>query len=169
MNQNELYHFGVKGMKWGVRRSLQKIGYRQAHSTAGQLGVRVGAKIQTRKSSAKTTTPKTSTKKTETYSEKDRSRDVSMYGTKGQKRIEQRIQKGDSRKVARAKEFCSQVAIGTEGVITITDFASGGALHRTVGKKFAESYAKKKAAKSIVKIAQNHKFDPMDVAYKTIN
>lgn len=53
MDENYLAHYGVKGMKWGVVRSvnkgLQAFGRRQARSKAGQLGLKVGIKIQKKK------------------------------------------------------------------------------------------------------------------------
>ena len=78
---NELYHFGIKGMKWGIRRYQNKDG---SLTAAGKSR----------------------------YSSEQRRKDETYYGEKGVKRIEERMSKGDSHKVAAAKEFARQVGTG---------------------------------------------------------
>ena len=36
MNNNELYHYGIKGMKWGIRRTPAQLGHKPAKSTTSQ-------------------------------------------------------------------------------------------------------------------------------------
>jgi hypothetical protein len=67
-------------------------------------------------------------------------------------------------------ELSRSAVIGLLESFTIGDYMTGGSMHRAVGKKFFDSYMKSKAAvKSIVKIGQNHYFDPIVVTYKIIN
>ena len=83
------------------------------------------------------------------------------------------MNKGQSYKKAFVKELSRSAVIGLLESFAIGDYMTGGAMHRAVGKKFFDSYMKSKAAKaaakSIVKIGQNHYFDPIDVTYKIIN
>ena len=42
--QNELYHYGVKGMKWGIRRSKKKLGYKST-SISSAIARRQNSKV----------------------------------------------------------------------------------------------------------------------------
>lgn len=62
------------------------------------------------------------------------------------------------------------------GMLLVTDLAYDGAIHKTAGqagkafvKANIQAHTTAIARKSITKIAQNPKFNPIDVAFKTIN
>ena len=79
-DQPELYHFGIKGMKWGVRRAERK-----AH------------KEELNKPNA-------------SYDKWQRLSDRSVYGKGGVRRINRRMNKGQSRFKAQANESVQRVA-----------------------------------------------------------
>lgn len=144
-NTSELYHHGILGMKWGRRSGSTKV---------------------------------TSGKKSH-YNSTDRARDILVYGKKSQKRIEDKVNSGHSKTVARGQEMAKTILKGWVASAVVMDIGSGGAIHRAAGEfikqetvkagnKFVASYMAKKAAKSIVKIAQNPKFNPIDVAYTIV-
>ena len=62
MNQNELVHFGIKGMKWGVRRSQKKNGTRTSSGKKRYSDANIGKKKPT-KASSKNRSGKKKTKK----------------------------------------------------------------------------------------------------------
>ena len=79
-DQSELYHFGVKGMKWGVRRAERK-----AH------------KEELNKPNA-------------SYDKWQRLADRSVYGKGGERRINRRMNKGQSHFKAQVNESVQRVA-----------------------------------------------------------
>lgn len=56
MQQDELVHYGVKGMKWGVRRTLQQLGHLAKGITRRTAAVRKKAPSKAAKPKAKTYT-----------------------------------------------------------------------------------------------------------------
>ena len=96
--------------------------------------------------------------------------DQYVYGKSGVKRIKKRMDKGSSYTKAQLMEY-GRIAVKNIVKTGIMDqMLLGGYLRKTtihlVGKKFVNSYMKTKAARSVVKIAQNHKFDPIDTTYR---
>ena len=138
---NELVHYGVLGMKWGVRK----------HSNANRDSI-LSSKRKTDWNSH--------------YKEIDRKVDKSIYGKGGVKRINKRMNKGQSYKKAWAVELGRSTTINALVSIGTMDVLTGGALHKAIGKKIVAQYMKTKAAKSVIKIVKNSKFDPIDVAYE---
>lgn len=141
---DELMHYGVPGMKWG-RRKTNKI------------------------SSSK----KKKKKKPKRYSKEKQKMDQYVYGKSGVKRIEKRMSKGSSYTKAQLMEY-GRIAVKNVVMTGIMDqMLLGGYIRKTTihlaGKKFVDSYMKSKATQSLAKIAQNHKFDPIDVVYKIVN
>ena len=139
MNNYEYYdylaHFGIKGMKWGVRRFQSK---------SGKL---------------------TSAGKKRYYTKNQRDIDEAMYGKRGVKRIEKRMAKGRSHVTASAMEMGRQVTTGllisTAVPAALFDIGTGGEAHRRLGKMAinaikneAAQRAAQRANKELAKIGQ---------------
>lgn len=106
------------------------------------------------------------TKQKKKYDKYDRELDRINYGKRGQRRIEKRIEKGNSKTVARGKEFIMQQTIGTAASLALVDYMLDGSLHRRAGQAFVNSYMKSKVAKSVIKIPTKDKTIRKKVDYK---
>ena len=152
MNEDYLIHYGVLGMKWGVRKKRYNF-------------IKSMVKKQQKY--------KEEVKWNKSYKKEDRAMDRFTFGKNGAKRINNRMNKGQSHKKAYAIELGRSAATNALISLAVDDYMTGGVMHRAVGKKIFDSYMKSKAAKtaakSIVKIAQNHYFDPIDATYRVIN
>lgn len=138
---NELTHYGILGMKWGVRK----------HSNVNRDSILSGKRKSNWNSH---------------YKKIDRQTDKSIYGKGGVKRINKRMNKGQSYKKAWAVELGRSAVVNTLVSIGTMEVLTGGAWRKAVGKKLVDQYMKSKAAKSVIRIAKNSKFDPIDVAYE---
>lgn len=93
MTENELIHFGIKGMKWGVRRYRNKDG---SLTSAGKK------------------------RYAENYTAQQRTRDRKLYGSKAVKRINNRMLKGESVQSARHNEVVRKSRINRGKRVTAT-------------------------------------------------
>lgn len=123
---DELYHHGVKGMKWGVRKKritsgLQKLGMRQAHSRAGQLGVKAGAKIANKK-----------VKKSRKADVKNRRNlsDAELKKKVERLKMEKQLKDLTADDISPGKKFVAGI-MSSSGKKVATAFATGAALYGT--------------------------------------
>ena len=203
MQQNNLQHTGVMGMKWGHRKAQGRAERareeaNRAKTIANKYVDSMNKKADKRakqaddiknRESVRTKVQKAGRKLVEydakqtqktldhqekkgpinkNYSKTDRMIDQHQLGTNGVRNISKRMDKGYSYKKASAIETGKVFALNSAITLLTLDVLSGGALHKA-GMNSASKFMKNEAArKSIVKIAQNSKFDPIDVAYKIL-
>ena len=147
---DELYHYGVKGMKWGVRRAQKQAAmkrYRDEYNKkqAGKSRVsRAYSKLTgADKIYAKTRYNMDKSEKANSGKYKSTPTDKSIYGKRGAQRIADRRNNGDSRKKAVGKEMARQFLTTAIASATVSafafDVASGGALHKAAGKTVAKT------------------------------
>lgn len=126
-----LEHYGVKGMRWGVRRVRDRISdYRSNQKKLNE--------------------------RNKHYSTMNRKRDEVLLGSKGVKRINKRMNKGLSYKKAFRREIGGQVTknVLSLGAIGAASFlaADGGTTIRRIRNTQAARRGAREAAKAIVKI-----------------
>lgn len=135
-----LEHYGVKGMKWGIRKASLKVGNAIANRNKPK---------------------KQLDKRNKNYGSTNYSRDMALYGRGGAERINKRLNKGQTLKQARRREFATQVGIGLSAAAIYyasymaADYLSSPAARMAI-KQAKSSYvnakAQKAAAKAILKI-----------------
>lgn len=159
----ELYHHGIPGMKWGHRKTevhISKLEKKQVKVKKKNMG-RADGDCRLKKAR---------------YSPRDKLIDQQLYGKSGAKRIERRVQKGYTKRVARGKESVRQYMIRIGSTFVVADFYSNGAMHKKmiingkkVAKKLFDLYNDEKTRKTVVRISQNHNYDPIDVTWRFVD
>lgn len=114
---SELQHYGVKGMKWGVRRAEK----------------RAAKKARDEPNS--------------TYSSSQRSADQDTYGKRGVKRINRRMNAGKTRNQAQTAELGREVAIGLLATVVPYVALRGGVSLAVNSDRMKADYVRAQAAK----------------------
>ena len=165
---DELYHYGIKGMKWGVRRAVDQFKksmkdtssvIKKSNEIRKQKNDRYRLSTQDQYADGKINT---------NYDKTQRLKDDKLLGSRGVRNVSKMMDHGMSHKAARRIEIGKQVAFGAALSLAALDVASDGDLHRAGIAAVKKHMAGKEARKKIIKIAQNKYFDPIDVAYKIL-
>ena len=132
MSNYELYHYGVKGMKWGVRKSVK--------NAVSGIRKRVKAKRKEKQDMK------------DDMGEKRYNEYKYLYGKRGAKRIYNRKkQKGMTYKQAERRELGRQIATKTLGVIGETTLST---LVMAASFKVMENRAKQAANASLLRLGK---------------
>lgn len=132
MAEYELYHYGVKGMKWGVRKSVKN------------LGSGISKRVKARREE---------TKAMKEDMGKDRYNDYRRtYGRRGTKRIyDRKTQKGMTYKQAALREFGRKAA---KNVLVSVGSTAVSTMVMAVGFKAMENRAKQAANASLLRLGK---------------
>ena len=148
-NNDELYHHGIKGQKWGIRRTAQQLGHIYQKVKEKRYGLKKGEKLtQFRKSQ------------------------VLQYGRKGADRIERDIKNGISRKKATKKEQWRPQQILRKTIystvyLALYDQIFNGGFMRKEFMNDVNYFLSKKAAQRAKEFARRESF--MKLPMETIN
>lgn len=165
-----LKHYGILGMKWGVRR------YQNEDGTLTEAGKARYAKVQAKEQARalereRQMNPYGHGRSVSAEQRNRKSRDKNKYGTKGVNRIEERIDQGKTYKQAVRPEnllrgvktvgylyFSDQIFNGGRGTAYAKYYArygaaKAGAYAREAAKYYSAYRAGKRAAANVVKVA----------------
>lgn len=158
---NYLAHYGVKGMKWGVRRARKK-----AVRTRRKNAQR--ADRDNWRSMSRSERRKNRDKANARYTKADRATDQSVLGRGGVRRINRRMNKGQSHGQAFLREAARNAAIGTMAAVgyglieTAIDrpdlIKAAGRTINTAAKRSVINFANSQAAKNAARRASEQTF-----------
>lgn len=154
---NELYHYGVLGMKWGKRKAESGSSYISTSTRQKQITKEYKqAKKNTPRSKRKQLKSQYQKDINATYNKKytafDRTIDKQQLGKKGVNRINDRMNRGDSYTKAHLKEIARQTATGY--VVGAAMLATPAIANMTVSKisKYANQKAIQRANAGLARI-----------------
>ena len=154
---NELYHYGVIGMKWGKRKAQSGSSYVSTSARQKQITKEYKqAKKNTPRSQRKQLKSQYQKDINATYNKKytaiDRGIDKQQFGKKGVNRINDRMNRGDSYMKAQLKEITRQTATGY--AVGAAMLATPAIANMTVSKmsKYANQKAIQRANAGLTRI-----------------
>lgn len=130
MDDNELYHYGIKGMKWGVRRTPEQLGHVKASAkkTAGAVGKAAGDAVKKAASKiGEANTARKQKKAAKKMAEEEQKKrrkplsdmsDTELRNAVERLRLEQQYNQLKPRKVSIGKKFVDDVIIPTATNVT---------------------------------------------------
>lgn len=180
MEDKSLYHHGIPGMHWGVRRASSSASGSKPISGSKKKATK--NEIEKRKQIYKNAV---TSKNRAAYNlryvnrktAREKENDMDVYERASKKAFEQRVKYKSSKtgrkystqeKIEKGKDTAKKILKTTLATLAVADIVTNGALHRAAMNSVSGYMQSKEAAMSITKITQNHKYDPIDVAYEVI-